>query len=657
MTSKKVIVIIILALSFIIVFNGKDKRIKEVDSMVQFRENYVQKKMSGSKSEKETRIFTTSPDSLRELVSLIGLKRKNDKNDIDSIFSKCLDSVYRAKNIFPLRFYTIADSTYVSKYFLEKNEKLAIWTVEMARWKDEISTETFKEYILPYKLGDELADNWREILCRENQDLLREKPELNNLDSLYRYHMQKTYYSLSSENLINRFYPVETNYTWLKISGEGDCSDRCRYVIYHLRAAGIPATYDYIPAWGNRPKARHAYVGLANKKQQLSKLLENRNDTGNLVENLNAANISEFRPFFARNEIPSELTVQYEKTIPKVYRRTWGPQLPMQKIMDGVLPGQLYSKLIKDDIIDVTAQYMKTAGVNIWHTPFDEWKVAYLATFDISGWTPVSFSRFSWLGMARFKDMGKNILYLPMVCRNKKLLPLGNPFILDNDGGTEKLVCNYKKKVRMKLFRKFPLFSYTAAHVVDLKGCIISGSNDSRFESTERLAVIDHYPFFMEKIRINNPNKYRFIKIESPGGKKVRLSYLSCFSDSCGNPIRYNDIRYLRGELSGQYRNLFDDDLSSFTVGRVLVMDLGIPRQLSEIHLCPRNDTNYIIPGNRYELFYWDQGWHSAGKKIAEDYFLEYGDVPSCTIYWLKCLTGGKEERIFTYENGKQIWW
>jgi hypothetical protein len=31
--------------------------------------------------------------------------------------------------------------------------------------------------------------------------------------------------------------------------------------------------------------------------------------------------------------------------------------------------------------------------------------------------------------------------------------------------------------------------------------------------------------------------------------------------------------------------------------------------------------------------------------------------VPKNSVLWLRDLTKGREERIFTYENGKQVWW
>lgn len=44
-------------------------------------------------------------------------------------------------------------------------------------------------------------------------------------------------------------------------------------------------------------------------------------------------------------------------------------------------------------------------------------------------------------------------------------------------------------------------------------------------------------------------------------------------------------------------------------------------------------------------------------KEISNDYFLNYDNVPSGALYWLKNHTRGIEERIFTIENGKQVFW
>jgi hypothetical protein len=57
-------------------------------------------------------------------------------------------------------------------------------------------------------------------------------------------------------------------------------------------------------------------------------------------------------------------------------------------------------------------------------------------------------------------------------------------------------------------------------------------------------------------------------------------------------------------------------------------------------------------------LLYWQEGdWESAGKQIATTHYLNYNHVPAGTLYLLRNHTKGREERIFTYENGKQMWW
>ena len=87
-------------------------------------------------------------------------------------------------------------------------------------------------------------------------------------------------------------------------------------------------------------------------------------------------------------------------------------------------------------------------------------------------------------------------------------------------------------------------------------------------------------------------------------------------------------------------------------------MDFGKNVEIGKIKYTPRNDDNDISPGDEYELFYWSgSGWASLGKQTAISHKLTYDNVPQNTLLLLRDLTRGKEERIFTYENGEQIWW
>ena len=79
---------------------------------------------------------------------------------------------------------------------------------------------------------------------------------------------------------------------------------------------------------------------------------------------------------------------------------------------------------------------------------------------------------------------------------------------------------------------------------------------------------------------------------------------------------------------------------------------------VTKIRYLPRNDDNIIVPGQLYELFYWENdGWVSLGQQTATEYVLYYDNAPFNALFLLRNLTKGKEERIFTYENDQQVWW
>lgn len=78
---------------------------------------------------------------------------------------------------------------------------------------------------------------------------------------------------------------------------------------------------------------------------------------------------------------------------------------------------------------------------------------------------------------------------------------------------------------------------------------------------------------------------------------------------------------------------------------------------IKAIRFSPRNDDNYIWPGDEYELFFQNgtNGWISVGKQIAgHDRLLHY-EVPSNALFWLRNLTKGREEQVFYMKNGKQL--
>ena len=92
--------------------------------------------------------------------------------------------------------------------------------------------------------------------------------------------------------------------------------------------------------------------------------------------------------------------------------------------------------------------------------------------------------------------------------------------------------------------------------------------------------------------------------------------------------------------------------------GRVHTFRAGLHRRsVSLTSKYPEDESNRIFPGERYELFCWRGYWRSLGEQEASDTVLVYDNVPAGALLWLRNLDKGVQERIFVYEDGKQIWY
>ena len=105
--------------------------------------------------------------------------------------------------------------------------------------------------------------------------------------------------------------------------------------------------------------------------------------------------------------------------------------------------------------------------------------------------------------------------------------------------------------------------------------------------------------------------------------------------------------------------NITDGDiLSYFSSGDsacFITYDLGRITPIGKLVYSPRNDDNYVWPGDEYELFYQDgiNGWKSLGTQTASGRELNYL-VPDNALLWLRNRTKGREEQVFIYKDGKQ---
>jgi O-antigen ligase len=165
-------------------------------------------------------------------------------------------------------------------------------------------------------------------------------------------------------------------------------------------------------------------------------------------------------------------------------------------------------------------------------------------------------------------------------------------------------------------------------------------------------------------------NTYRYVRYLGGEDSQGNVAEIE-FYTKAGNSFRKLSEKIIGTEgswdnIAGEMKEAaFDGDVLSYfdgprgmNFGVWVGLDLGKRERIDRIRFLPRNDDNNIHPCDIYELFFWDKGkWQSLGTQVAEDITLIYDDCPKGALLLLHNYTRGKEERIFTYENGKQVWW
>lgn len=154
---------------------------------------------------------------------------------------------------------------------------------------------------------------------------------------------------------------------------------------------------------------------------------------------------------------------------------------------------------------------------------------------------------------------------------------------------------------------------------------------------------------FCEARNIHPGKTYRWYRIKNTRNKYIAELY---FINSRGERIQGKVDSLSNAAVDG-------NPLTNISLNdRNFLIDFEIPVTIDKLVCLPRNDGNGIYPDNIYELFYYDLGgWQSFGMKEGNNFYLEYDNVPRNALYWLRNLTTGIEERIFTYENNQITFW
>ena len=429
--------------------------------------------------------------------------------------------------------------------------------------------------------------------------------------------------------------PFGTNPNLLFKTKSGKCTGEARFTICLCRQLGIPAAYDFTPHWGNRSSS-HSWSVLINE-QGKSMPFYMGNFPGDTAHYFNSyIKPKVFRYRYSMNKRIA-LDMKYELDIPKLFQNP--------------------------HFTDVTSEYCTTSDIE---RPIPDKiknnKIAYICVFDNRNWVPVYYGNIR-NGKVIFKSMGRGIAYMAATYENGEIVPFGNPFILNNKGKLKELSANTKKTITMKLLRKYPFMGAQDYFNSRMDGGLFQGSNNKNFSDSTILHKhkgITNGNWYNIPVKCNK--EFKYLRYIGGRGSFCNINELE-FYDSEGTKIE-GTIIGTEGEPWARKENVFDNNiLTGFSAsspdGNWVGLELKRAMKVSKIKYIGRNDGNGIETGDEYELYYWNsKGFRDdLGKKKATDNVLLFHKIPTNGLYVLKDLTKGKEERIFTYEEGKQVWW
>ena len=466
-------------------------------------------------------------------------------------------------------------------------------------WYGEVSRSDFFRYVLPYRLGHERLDGWRDSITPV-------LPEKYRISSTIQRDLEEArkYLSLPdgqvagfSDTLVSRLY--------------GELMGACRYLslmrLCLRRMAGMPAAVDYIPCYPDRNGFHYWRIDVDSRK--LNPYMEDA---------LQRKPAKVFRETFERHAVPE------------------------------ARKGEFMPELFRDPFLeDVTDEYLHTADVTVpaAFRVAGRPEHAYLCVFNDLDWQPTAIGTWEG-GKAHFTGMGKGIVYLPVYYEGRRMRAFHYPFVLTASGTAEFLVPEEGERLALHLERKYPYDEEQYEYSAGIAGAAIEAAAEpGEFRQVAAFPAENHY-YFSAALPDSLP-ACRYWQVRATGE-----AYFAevLFYDGEGRLIPRDSLLY-RGSA-------FDGDMFTNVRSSRINAVFREPVRVARVVCLPRSDGNGVYPGDEYELLYYAaDGWRSLGRQRATDYSVDYGDVPAGALYWLRNRTKGVEERVFTVEDGQARFW
>uniref|UniRef100_UPI0026213A4D transglutaminase domain-containing protein n=1 Tax=uncultured Proteiniphilum sp. TaxID=497637 RepID=UPI0026213A4D len=485
------------------------------------------------------------------------------------------------------------DVNHITADYLISNIDLAFQVWNDKPWGKYISFDTFCEEILPYRIGTEPLENWREKVLASFADINQSLKEDSTItaveacrkvnDLLPRFRLDKDFSNMS--------------FTQLMATTRGMCDSQAALAAFVMRGLGIPVTIDFTPQWKSHPTG-HSWNSVCDSAgQHISFMGTETNPYGSHQGNT------------------------FQKA--KAYRKTFRNHRVVETDEIHTPP------LFQDNLYDISSEHnnMTSAAIPIKHHSEIRTGRVFLALFYDFEWRLTGHGEVD-SDSIRFQHIGKDILYLPIYYTNGNQTPAGNPFYIDTDGKTHVLTPDSPDSL-------MSFGSITPENDLLLSGrmmnAVFESSQTPDFSETRMIHKITKIPGLYNKVKSKRPETCRYVRYKAPENSYCNVSEIVLY-DLSGNKLEGMHVgsRGSHKDLGDTGDKAFDGDITTFydAAGPEeswTGLDFGEDRKIAAIHYSPRLANIGIYEGYGYELFCWaDNGWRSTGKKTATGQTIEF---------------------------------
>lgn len=539
------------------------------------------------------------------------------------------------------------DSSVVSDKFLiqDIDNAFSIWRQSV--WHDSITFGQFCRYILPYRINDEhFGGDWRTQLRERYAKVIEGVTDMRKAFALVR----DTVFKVTA--LSNAYCEYNLDPMTCHAVGRAECSQRCILLAAVLRALGIPAAIDGTPMWADYSDKGHAWVAMVTNSGDTYTVFEN--DT--TARQLNPVDASLFLSRYSIREedgFPNTYTIKTEKTPVKIYRLCYDRCNSGGEHDAGALGNPF--------IMDVSGRYGLTADVTVQCGGASTvYLCAYLSGRD---WMPVAKAEAK-DGSVTFRNVGRGSVCVPIAVADGRKDVLSCPFLVGDKGVERRFTPSPTNARTITIDRKYPLCSYTTDKWGLMRGTVFEGSMTADFRNADTLAVIATMPYRMTSLPVMAKERYRYLRYRASSdgfpASLAELQFLTTGAD--GMERQLSGTPLADGVDMKNVGNVFDGNASTICralkPGYTLGIDLGEGngRTVTRIVFCPSTDFNFVERGHLYELYCFGTEWRMIGRTYSKGDSLTFSNVPENALLLLKDRSGGTEERIFEYRDGRQIW-